>query len=108
MSLHEWLRFAVIVCTAVFAVLAAVMIWKWHSHPDGFDLRDLMMTYGKDKKQHVSRPALAELVALAATTSAYLGAMAVKPETFSEATLVYGGLWAVRGGYSTYLRAKQK
>ena len=108
MSFHEWLRLAVIICTGAFAVLSAMLIYHWHREPNGFDLRDLMMSLGRDKKQHVSRPAVAELVALVASTSAYLGAMAVKPETFSEATLVYGGLWAVRGGYSTYLRSRQK
>ena len=108
MTFHEWLRLAVIVATSVFITLTAILIWHWHTHPDGFDLRDLMMSLGKDKKQHVSRPAVAELVALAATTSAYLGAMAVKPETFSEATAVYGGIWMSRGAFSTYLKSKGK
>ena len=106
MTLHDWLRFAVIFSTATFAILAAALIWHWHKTPDGFDLRDLMMTMGADKKQHVSRPAVAELVALVSTTSAYLGAMAVKPDTFAEATLIYGGIWTARGSFSTYLRSK--
>ena len=107
MSAHEWLRLTVIICTAVFAVLVALLVWRWHQKPDHFDLRDLFMTTGRDKKPHVSRIALAELVSLMATTSAYLGAMAAKPDIFTEATLAYGGLWAVRGGFSTYIKSRK-
>lgn len=107
MNLHEWLRLVVIVCTAVFVSLSALLIWHWHTEPNKFDLRDLFMTTGRDKKAHVSRIALAELVCLMATTSAYLGAMAAKPEIFTEATLAYGGLWAVRGGFSTYIKNRK-
>ena len=108
MTFHDWLRFAVIVCTAVFAVCGGILVLRWHMTPDGFDLRDLFITIGKDRKQHVSRPAVAELVALAATTSGYLGTLAIRPQDFETCTLVYGGLWVIRGGYSTYLRSKQK
>lgn len=104
MTWHDWLRLVVILCTAVGAAVAGLLLWHWHTAPNKFDLRDLFMTTGRDKKPHVSRIALAELVALAATTSAYLGAMAAKPDMFTEATLAYGGLWAVRGGFATYVK----
>ena len=107
MSFHEWMRWAIVVSTAVFAGVAGMLIWHWHTTPNHFDLRDLFMTMGRDKKPHVSRIALAELVALTATTSAYLGAMAAKPELFTEATLAYGGLWAVRGGFATYMKNRK-
>ena len=102
------LRLVVVVLTGVFAFFALLQIWKWHKAPNDFDLRDLFTAYGKDKKQHLSRAAVAEMVALGATTSGYLGALAVKPDTFTEATAVYGALWTARGAFSTYLRSKQK
>lgn len=68
----------------------------------------LIAAMGKDKKQYMSRSALGELVALFATTSGYLGVVTVRPQDYETATLVYGGLWVVRGGYSTYLRSKTK
>ena len=107
MSYHEILRIVVVVCTGTFVVLAGALVWRWHKEPDGFNLRDLFMTTGRDKKPHVSRIALAELVSLVATTSAYLGAMAAKPELFTEATLAYGGIWAVRGGFATYVKNRK-
>ena len=96
------------VITGVFALFVCVQIWKWHKAPNDFDLQDYFTARGRDGKQHPSRAALGELVALAATTSGYLGALALKPEIFSEATAVYGSIWTLRGGFSTYLRAKQK
>ena len=94
--------------TALVAVFVVSQIWKWHITPDHFDLRDLFMTLGKDKKQHISRAAVGELTALFATTSGYLGTLALRPQDYEVATLIYGGLWVVRGGFSTYLRSKQK
>jgi hypothetical protein len=108
MTYHEILRLVVVSCTGVFVILCGALIWRWHLEPNKFDLRDLFMTTGRDKKAHVSRIALAELVSLVATTSAYLGAMAAKPDIFTEATLAYGGLWAVRGGFSTYVKSRGK
>ena len=108
MTFHDWLRLLVILGTVGFVVTICALVWHWHKTPDGFDLRDLFMTLGRDKKQHVSRPAVAELTALCATTSGYLGLMAVRPQDFETATLAYAGIWVVRGGYSTYLRARQK
>ena len=108
MTFHEWFRILIVFCTAIFVGLTGLLIWLWHIEPKKpFDLRDLFMTTGRDKKPHVSRIALAELVALTATTSAYLGAMAAKPELFTEATLAYGGLWAVRGGFATYMKNRK-
>ena len=107
MTYHEVLRLTVIVCTGIFVILTAALIWKWHKEPNGFDLRDLLMSLGKDKKQHLSRVAVAEMVALCATTSGYLGALAVKPDIYVEATAVYGGLWAVRGGFSNWLKSRK-
>ena len=94
--------------TALFAILALLQLWQWHHQPNNFDLRDLFMSLGKDKKPHLSRPAVAEMVALCATTSGYLGTLAVKPELFTEATAVYGGIWAVRGGFNNWLKSKSK
>ena len=108
MSYHEILRVLVMGLTAGFAFFFFIQIWHWHKAPNTFDLRELFMALGKDKKQHISRPAVAEMTALCATTSGYLGALAVKPELFTEATAVYGSLWAVRGAFSTYLRSRQK
>ena len=105
---HDWLHWAVIIASLVGGFLVCLQIWHWHKEPNGFDLRDLLTALGKDKQQHISRAAVAEMVALAATTSGYLGSLAVKPESFTEFTAVFGSLWAVRGGFSTYLRSKQK
>ena len=108
MSYHEILRIVVLACSGIFAILCAMLVWKWHTEPDGFDLRDLLMSLGKDKKQHLSRVAVAEMVALCATTSGYLGALAAKPDLYVEATAVYGGIWAVRGGFSQLMKSKTK
>lgn len=108
MTYHDWLRIAVISLTAAGAVFMFAIAWRWHVAKDSFNLRDYFTARGKDGKQHPSRAALGELVALAATTSGYLGALAVKPDIYSEATLIYGGLWAGRGAFSTYLRSKSK
>lgn len=108
MSYHEWLRLTVMLMTAVFAILVLLQLWQWHRQPNNFDLRDLFMSLGKDKKPHLSRAAVAEMVALCATTSGYLGTLAVKPDIFVEATAVYGGIWAVRGGFNNWLKSKSK
>lgn len=108
MTLHDWLRLAVILGTAIFAAFVAFQIWHWHTQENSFSLMELLMAQGKDKRQHVSRAAVGEMVALVATTSGYLGAMAAKPDTFSEATAVYGAIWTARGAFSTYLRSKAK
>ena len=108
MSYHDWLRFVVIACTFLFAVLVAIQVWVWHKAPNAFNLREYFTALGKDGKQHPSRAALGELVALFATTSGYLGALAVKPDIYTEATAVYGSIWCLRGGFSTYLRSKGK
>ena len=108
MSYHEWLRLAVMLLTAVFAILMLLQVWQWHREPNNFDVRDLFMSLGKDKKPHMSRPAIAELVALFATTSGYLGALAVNPDLFPEATAVYGSIWSVRGAFSTYIKNRAK
>lgn len=105
---HDYLRLAVIVITAALAIFILAQIWRWHKDPDQFDLRDLFTALGRDKKQHLSRAAVGELVALFATTSGYLGVLAIRPQDYETATLVYGGIWVVRGGYSTYIRSKQK
>jgi hypothetical protein len=104
----DLLRWIVIAGTCVLAILIALQLVKWHMEPNGFDLRDLLMTMGRDKKQHISRAAMFELGAFFATTSGYLGTLAVRPQDYETSTLVYGGLWVIRGGYSTYLRSKQK
>ena len=108
MHTHDYLHWAVIISSMILGFLACLQIWVWHKEPNGFDLRDLLTAMGKDKKQHISRAAVAEVVALAATTSGYLGSLAVKPESFAEFTAVFAGIWATRGGFSTYLRSKQK
>ena len=108
MSYDEWLRVVVICVTALVAVFVSLQLWLWHRKPDSFDLRDLFMTMGKDKRQHLSRAAIGELVALFATTSGYLGTLAVRPQDYEISTAIYGGLWVIRGGFSTYLRSKQK
>lgn len=108
MTLQEWSRLVVIIFTTVLAVGVLIQVFIWDRADNEFNLRDLFTALGKDKKQHPSRAALAEIVALFATTSAYLGTLAVKPEMYELSTLVYGGLWVVRGGYSTYLRSKTK
>jgi hypothetical protein len=108
MTYDEWLRIGVVGITVLAAVFIIMQLWLWHKTPDQFDLRDLFTALGKDKKQHLSRAAIGELVALFATTSGYLGTLAVRPQDYEVSTLVYGGLWVVRGGFSTYLRSKQK
>lgn len=108
MTYQDLLRIAVIVLTLASAAYVIAQLWRWHRAPDEFDLRDLFMTMGRDKKQHVSRPAVGELVALFATTSGYLGVLSVRPQDYETATLIYGTLWAGRGAFSTYLRSKQK
>ena len=109
MEYRDWIRLAVIIITMAIAIFVVLQIWKWHKDQDNtFDLRELFTTLGKDKKSHLSRPALGELVALFSTTSGYLGVLAVRPQDYETATLVYGGLWVVRGGYSTYIKSKGK
>ena len=109
MSYHDWIRLSVLLASLGVAALAALLIWRWHASTSNFvDLRDLLTVMGKDKKQHLSRAAIGELVALFATTSGYLSVLAIKPDTYAECTAVYGGIWAVRGGFSTYLRSKTK
>ena len=107
MTYHDWIRLAVMCVTGVGGIAIMLIVARWHKEKT-FDVREYLTALGKDRKQHLSRPALAELVALYATTSGYLGALAVKPELFPEATAVYGSIWAVRGGFSTYLRSKSK
>ena len=104
---QELVRGFVILSTVVVAIVICVHLLQNHN-PETFDLRQLFTAVGKDKKQYMSRSALGELVALFATTSGYLGVVTVRPQDYETATLVYGGLWVVRGGYSTYLRSKTK
>ena len=108
MTWHEWARIVVMISTVAFAVLMCVQVYLWDRRKEDFQIRELFTALGKDKRQHISRAAVGEVVALFATTSGYLGTLAIKPETYETATLVYGGLWVVRGGYSTYLRSKSK
>ena len=108
MTYDEWIRMGVVAVTVAIALFMISQLWHWHKEPDQFDLRDLFTALGKDKKQHLSRAAVGELVALFATTSGYLGTLAVRPQDFETSTLVFGGLWVIRGGFSTYLRSKQK
>jgi hypothetical protein len=109
MHTHDYLHWAVIIVSLIGGLVVCAQIWRWHKEPNNFDLRDLIMAPGKNGKgQFISRAAVGEMVALAATTSGYLGSLAVKPEAYADFTAVFGSLWAVRGGFSTYLRSKQK
>lgn len=104
---QEIMRFTIIGCTMILVAFIARHLIKWHMSQDEFNFREYFTAVGSDGKQHASRPALQEMVALAATTSGYLGTLAVRPQDYEACTLVYGGIWVVRGGYSTYLRSKR-
>ena len=103
----EFVRYLIVVLTIGIGSISVGLLLYWHSsNKHDFDLKGLFMSMGTDGKQHPSRPAMAEMVALFATTSGYLTTLAIKPESFELYTLVYGGLWVVRGGYATYLKSK--
>lgn len=108
MTLDEALRLFVVFLTICVAITISFEMWKWHTGKDPFSVRDYFTDRGKDGKEHPSRAALGEMVALIATTSGYLTTLAVRPQDYETSTLVYGGLWVIRGGYSKYLRSKQK
>ena len=103
----EYVRPALIVLAVGLFILLLFSVWRWHVRDDEFDLREYLTSRGRDGKQHVSRPALGEIVALFATTAAYATTIAERPQDFEICTLVYGGLWVVRGAYSTALKSKQ-
>ena len=106
MSYHDWLRFSVIIASLAIALFVVLQVWRWHADKaNTFDLREFLMSVGKDGKQHPSRVALGELVALFATTSGYLGTLALKPDSYELATTIYGALWVVRGGFNAYLKS---
>ena len=106
----DWLRIIFICAMAILGIIVIVQVFLWHRDQKNkdFNLQDYFTAADKTGRQRASRPALGELVALFATTSAYLGVMAVKPETFEVATVVYGGLWVLRGSYANYLKSKSK
>ena len=108
MNYHDWARLIIGVLTAVVVVGISIQLWVWHHTPDKFSLKDYFTAPDKKGIERPSRAALGELVSLFATTSAYMSVLAVKPELYPESTLIYGGIWAVRGGYNSYLKSKGK
>ena len=107
--IDDWLRLAILAITMTGAAIIVLTLWRWHRQPDHFDLRQLFTSYNpKTRKEYMSRPALAEMVALFATTAGYAQVVASSATSYETATLVYAGIWVVRGGYSTYLRSKTK
>ena len=107
MTPDQILRASVIAFSAALGAGLIAVIWYWHVRNNEFSVMENFTAIGRDGKQHPSRPALGEMVALFATTSGYLSTLALKPDLFPESTMIYGGIWAVRGGFSTYLRSKK-
>ena len=109
MSYDEIVRIGLIGMMVVLGLIVITHMYLWDTDKkSSFEFEDFFTAPDKKGKNRASRPALGEMVALFATTFSYLATLSVKPELFELATLVYGGLWVVRGGYATYVKSKAK